>query len=199
VASVKLLVCGAVVTAALAGALVRPVTAAAAAPCWKALLNDWYDGRIDNTYPIHCYRDALHHLPKDVDEYSSAREDITRALQSAKVTLKHERKSVTPMTPVPPETRGPKGSGGPRTTRTTTTAPATTTAPTTTTPAPAPKPTPGRQSGKGLTKVVDRLNPSNPDSLPLPLLVLGGLALLLVAAGGAGLLAKHLQGRKSGP
>jgi hypothetical protein len=200
VAPVKLLVCSAVLTAAVAGALVQPVAAVAAAPCWKVLLNDWYDGRIDNTYPIHCYRDALHHLPKDVDEYSSAREDITRALQSAKVTLKHEGKTLTPTTPVPPESSGPKGGGGPNPTTTTATAPATTTTPpTTTTTVPTPTPSPGRQSGKGLTKVVDRLNPSNPDSLPLPLLVLGGLAILLVAAGGAGLLAKRLQSRNSGP
>jgi hypothetical protein len=33
----------------------------------------------------------------------------------------------------------------------------------------------------------------------VPLLVLGGLALLLVAAGGAGLLAKRFQGRKPSP
>jgi Alphavirus glycoprotein J len=191
---VKVLLCASVAAAAFAGALVRPVTAAAGAPCWKTLLNDWYDGRIDNTYPIHCYRDALHHLPKDVDEYSSAREDITRALQNAKVTLRHEGKSVTPTTPVPPQTGGPKGSGGPNTTKTSTTTPTTTT-----TSVPTPTPSPGKHSGKGLTRLADKLNPSNPDSLPLPLIVLGGLAILLVAAGGAGLLAKRLQGRKPSP
>ncbi len=51
------------------------------APCWKVLINDWYDGRIDGTYPIHCYREALNHLPTDVDTYSSARDDIRQALQ----------------------------------------------------------------------------------------------------------------------
>ena len=50
-------------------------------PCWKTLINDWYDGRIDGTYPIHCYRDALKHLPTDVETYSSARDDIKQALQ----------------------------------------------------------------------------------------------------------------------
>jgi hypothetical protein len=43
------------------------------------------------------------------------------------------------------------------------------------------------------------LNPSSASSLPLPLLVLGGLAILLVAAGAAGLLAKRLQARKQAP
>ena len=51
----------------------------------------------------------------------------------------------------------------------------------------------GRKQGTGLA---DKLNPSSADSLPLPLLVLGALAILLVAAGGAGLLAKRYQGRK---
>jgi len=193
---VKLLACTVVLAAALTGMLVRPVTASAATPCWKTLLNDWYDGRIDNTYPIHCYRDALHHLPKDVQEYSSAHDDILRALQSAKATLKREGKTETPTTPVPPQPSGggPKPGGGTKTTKTTTTTPTTNT-----TPLPTTTPSPGKDSGKGLNHLADKLNPSNPDSLPLPLLVLGGLALLLVAAGGAGLLAKRIQGRKPSP
>ncbi len=56
-------------------------TAAAKAPCWQQLINDWYDGRIDKTYAIPCYREAINHLPADVDNYSSARDDIQRALQ----------------------------------------------------------------------------------------------------------------------
>ena len=28
--------------------------AAAPPPCWKTLLNDWYDGSIDYVYPIPC-------------------------------------------------------------------------------------------------------------------------------------------------
>jgi hypothetical protein len=189
---VKVFACIAVLSAALAGSLVRPVAATAATPCWKALLTDWYDGRIDSTYPIHCYQDALHHLPADVQTYSSAHDDIFRALQSAKARLKKENKTATPTTPVPPEP------GGTTTTPTSHTTPTTPTSPTDTTPTPT-IPSPGKDSGKGLTHLADKLNPSNPDSLPLPLLVLGGLAILLVAAGGAGLLAKHIQGRKPAP
>jgi len=186
---VKLLACTAVLAAAMTGSLLRPVTAAAATPCWKTLLTDWYDGRIDNTYPLHCYQDALHHLPADVRTYSSAHDDIVRALANARASLKKEGKAATPTTPVPPQT-GPGGKPKPPGTTSTTT---TETTPITT------SPSPGRNKGKGLTGLADKLNPSSPDSLPLPLLVLGGLAILLVAAGGAGLLAKRLQGRKPSP
>ena len=60
---------------------VGPAAAKGQPACWKTLINDWYDGRIDGTYPIKCYRDALNHLPTDVDTYSSARDDIKQALQ----------------------------------------------------------------------------------------------------------------------
>ena len=66
-----------------ASALVLGVAAApagAAVPCWKALINDWYDGTIDQTYPPSCYTQAIQHLPQDVDTYSSAKDDIQRAL-----------------------------------------------------------------------------------------------------------------------
>jgi uncharacterized protein (DUF3084 family) len=45
-------------------------------------LNDWKDGRIDQTYPVACYRAALADLPEDVRVYSTAQSDITRALQA---------------------------------------------------------------------------------------------------------------------
>ena len=66
---------------ALGAGAVRPAPAQAATPCWKLLLNDWYDGRIDQTYSVHCYKDALKHLPADVQTYSSAHDDILRALR----------------------------------------------------------------------------------------------------------------------
>src|SRR3954469_22167102 len=80
--------------AAFAGSAVRAAPAAAATPCWKQLLNDWYDGRIDQTYAVHSYRDALKHLPSDVQTYSSAHDDILRALQSAITKQKNAHKNV---------------------------------------------------------------------------------------------------------
>ena len=57
--------------------------AAGAAPsCGSKVLEDWRDGRIDNTYPVACYRQALASMPEDVRVYSTAQSDITRALQA---------------------------------------------------------------------------------------------------------------------
>jgi hypothetical protein len=175
---VKVVFVAAIAVVALFGAVARPTTAAAATPCWKALLNDWYDGRIDNTYPLHCYSDALKHLPADVQTYSSAHDDILRALQNAKAELRKSGTKVTPNTPVPPESRPTGGK------HTTTSSSDTTAQP------------PGRKPPKGgLPSAVDKVNHSSPSSIPLPLIVLGALALLLVAAGGIGILAKRRQSR----
>jgi hypothetical protein len=157
---------------ALSTAAVHAPAANAATPCWKQLLNDWYDGRIDQTYAVHCYQDALKHLPADVQTYSSAHDDILRALQSAIARRKGEHKAVGANTLVPPQKGGGSG-GGTKTGG-----------------------GPGNKGGDGLA---GKLNPSSPSSVPVPLLVLGGLALLLVAAGAAGLIAKRIQSRRLEP
>ena len=188
---VRAVALGGLVALALLVSTLRPAPAAAATPCWKSLLNDWYDGRIDNTYPLHCYRDALRHLPADVQTYSSAHDDILRALQNAQARLKKAGTKVTPNTPIPPSGSGGgsgKGSGGGAGGKKTTTGGTTTTKEPTTS-------SPGRDTGNGINGVADKLNPSSPSSVPLPLIVLGALALLLVAAGAAGLIAKRRQGR----
>jgi hypothetical protein len=179
----------ALIAGALLCATVRP--AAAATPCWKALLNDWYDGRIDNTYALHCYTDALKHLPPDVATYSSAHDDIERALQSAIAKL--GKTKVNPNTKIAP----------PPASKTTTSLTAvgpgknkhkpgqTGTGPSGVSPV-------GRQQQGGLSKLANKLDPGSADSLPVPLLVLGGLALILVAAGGGGLVVKYVRARRPG-
>ena len=145
-------------------------SAPAATPCWKTLINDWYDGRIDNIYPQHCYKDAIKHLPADVEIYSNARSDIERALLAAKLGKK-----------APPNASGGQGKGK------------------------------GKGKGgeiRGETKggetpltgrLIDKLGPSKADSAPIPLLVLGGLALLLMAAGGSGVLWRRIQAKRLPP
>ena len=187
VPSLKLLVRVTIVAAALFAAVVHASPAAAATPCWKVLLNDWYDGRIDHTYAVHCYQDALHHLPADVQTYSSAHDDILRALQSA---IAKEKKAG----PDRPAEQPGRAAAGHVDHEPDGTAEATDSTTTTTIAATA-----GRQPDKGLGGVADQLNPSSASSLPLPLLVLGGLAILLVAAGAVGLVAKRIQARKQAP
>jgi hypothetical protein len=194
----------AVVAAALVAAFAHAPSAPAAVPCWKQLLTDWYDGRIDKTYPIPCYRETLKHLPTDVDVYSSARTDIQRALASAIAKRNHKQtttsvkaatttKSATP----PPARRG--------TTTTTTARPTTTRPRTTTTPAVSTQPgstdaSSGRRNDNGpIGEALDKINPGSADSLPLPLLILGALAILLVAAGLAGMVVRRTQARRLGP
>jgi hypothetical protein len=176
----KASVCAGLASVALLCAVAQPAHAAgsrsAATPCWKVLLNDWYDGRIDGSYPLHCYNQALKHLPADVSTYSSAHDDILRALQSATAKQRKLGHKVGPNTLLKPAARPKKKHGGGTTTTGTT-------------------PT-GRKPDPGLA---GKINPGSPSSLPVPLLVLGGLALLLVAAGGAGLVAKRIQARRQNP
>ena len=69
--------------AALLAVLAVAAPAGAAASCGRQVIDDWYDdGRVDGTYALHCYDDAIEALPRDVRDYSSAKEDIERALQA---------------------------------------------------------------------------------------------------------------------
>src|SRR4051812_23365111 len=86
--------------------------AAAKGPCWRALFVDWADGRIDKTYPVHCYREAIKHLQQDTLTYGDAAAQINRALMAAMTKMRKDDENavVTPTTPVPP---GPGSSSGP--------------------------------------------------------------------------------------
>jgi hypothetical protein len=68
--------------AAIGAALVFAGSAQATPHCGERVIADWRDGRIDYTYPVACYRQALADLPEDVRVYSSAQSDITRVLQA---------------------------------------------------------------------------------------------------------------------
>jgi hypothetical protein len=50
--------------------------------CARTLVADWADGRIDRTYPLSCYREALKTLPTDLEVYSSAPDDIASAMRN---------------------------------------------------------------------------------------------------------------------
>ena len=194
--------------AALFGVLLLALTAPsrAATPCWKALINDWYDTSIDKTYPIRCYQQAIDHLPTDAQLYSSAKEDILRAMSrqiAAEKAAAKPKPQVAPTTtqaaptttqPAPTTEAAPTTTAPPVTTEPE--PPATTTEPTTTEQAVAPPATttnPGRPKPKGVARALDKLNPGDADSFPLPLLILGALAILLVAAGVVGMIWRRMD------
>mgnify|MGYP007022270164 CR=1 FL=1 len=161
---------------ALAALAVTAAPASAAKPCGRQILDDWYDGRIDGTYALRCYDDAIEIIPRDVRDYSSAEEDITRALQAA---LRGE--------PAPPNRDQGGGQGGED-------------------PGPGEAPddpnvtgTPPGGGGDGDTEVGGTVDGESASSVPVPLLILAGLALLLVAGGSAGYVLRRVQARRITP
>jgi hypothetical protein len=180
----RLLILLALATATFAATLAAPGAADAAKPCWVRLVNDWYDGRIDKTYPVSCYRAAMKNLPEDVAAYSNAREEIQRALLAAIKKGAAAGKTLTGKDLVPAQTGATTGP------ERTSTVPGPTD---TTDDGEAAPGTPGDDGPLG-----DILTPANADSIPIPLLVLAGLALVLLAAASAGFVARRLQARRAG-
>jgi hypothetical protein len=171
-ASIGLLVSG-VSTAAAAPA----ATAAPTSKCWLQVVNDWLDNnRVDGVYAIPCYTQAIQHLNAypDVKNYSSATDDIQRALLAA---IRQDRGNGPGAGPGPSGPSSDPSGGG--------------STPSSQSPAPAPS---GSSSG-----IIGAFSPSDAQSIPLPLLVLGGLALLLLVAAGATLVARRVQARRVTP
>jgi len=158
----------------LAALAVAGPGAAASKSCADQVVADWYgDGRVDKVFPAHCYREAIRSLPVDVLDYSNAKQDILRALAFAR---KGEND------PGPSGGSQPTGND-PGSTETTPGLPDTG--------------HPGDEGGTA-TDAADTVDTSGPSSVPIPLLILGGLALLLLAAGGAGYLSRRSQARRDG-
>ena len=148
--------------------------AAAAKPCYQQLIDDWFDGRIDKTYPPKCYTQALKHLPRDVDIYSSAPDDIRRAQLAA---LRKSNNNDPPTSQ----------SAGPTTRQTESNDPTTQTAK-------------KEEQQKGLVlKALEIIGPSDAASIPLPLLILAGVAFLLLAAAGGSFVNRRFQERRLPP
>jgi hypothetical protein len=169
-----------------------PAAAKKAPPCWKTLINDWYDGRIDGTYPIHCYREALQHLPTDVETYSSARDDIKQALQE-RITQSHKPGGGL---------TGGGGAGGTSSGGGTSGGGGTSSGGGGTSQGGGGTSKSGGTSGGSkntsgpIGDVFNSTKPGSADSIPIPLIVLGAVALLLMVAGGAGFLARRMRTRR---
>jgi hypothetical protein len=151
----------------LAATLALTVSAAPASaktPCWKEVISDWYvDGRVDGTYPIPCYQQAIQNLPDDVRSYADAASEIRRAMLDRLRHGDEPSRSDKKKTAI-----AFSKSGG--------------------------------EPPKGLvSRLIDKIGPSNADSVPLPLLVLAGIAFLLLAAAGGSFVARRIQARRVVP
>jgi len=156
------------VLAAVAVPVAIPATASAAVPCRNKIYNDWYgDGKIASTYPIACYRDALRHMRTGDTIYSSLSDDIHSALQAA-IERSHGKTHVPLQVGKGLSKVGPNG--------------VLVADHTSKTHAPV-----QNDTSVSAAPVAD----SGSSGVPLPLLVLGGIAILLAAAGGLGMIARR--------
>jgi hypothetical protein len=160
---------GLVAFAALLTILVACGAGAAAEPCWKQVQSDWSDNtRIDGIYPAECYDKAIAKLPPDLLYYSDAPDTILAAKQGV---LRDQNRT--------PQSRDPDGTGSENS---------------------RDGGSSGNNNGDSDSPLGEFLNwgPSAADDVPLPLLIVAFLALLLMAAGAAGLVNRHLQARRAG-
>ena len=170
-----------VVAGGLALAAGTAAPASASTPCSQSVINDWFDdGTVDQSYPRHCYTEAIQHLPRDIHTYSNAADDIRAAMLAA-----FKKGSGTPPAPPPQTSSG----GGDEQTASSGSNPSVTPA--------APK---AEEPKQGLIlRAIEWLGPSDASAVPLPLLILAGVAFLLLAAAGGSLVNRRLQERRLPP
>lgn len=157
-----------VLAASAVVALAVASPAGAATPCGKKVLGDWFDnGRIDRLYPLNCYEEAIDAIPPDLRDYADAEDVITRALQAAL----HGNLAPGGSDPTPGDGSGSGGTGT------------------------------GSGNGEGgdgtTAQGAPAVDTSGPSSVPIPLLVLGGMSIALLAAGGLGYLSRRRHAAES--
>ena len=165
-----ILVAAALAIGAALGTTAQPAQARSLSICSKALVHDWLvDGLVDKTYPVHCYREALKTIPEDQLVYGTLRDDLNRALAN---TIRKHNGHVNNDTPVPGFGGGGGGGGGAG---------------------------PGGTGGSGgvFHWLAHTLGPNTANSVPVPLLVLSGLAIALMAAAGISFFARRMQARRA--
>lgn len=154
--------------ASVVAALTLPGTAMATA-CGDKVLADWFDnGRIDRLYDLHCYEEAIDAIPADLRDYANAEEIISRALQAA------VGGDLDPGGPDPTPGANSGTLGGPRT--------------------PGGSDPPRDPNDPTAAPEVDTTGIS---SVPIPLIVLGGMSIALLGAGGLGYLSRRRQAARA--
>ena len=151
--------------------------------CWRDVVNDWirHQPNVVGTYPIPCYTQAIQHLNQypDVAGYSSAPDDIHRALLAA---IRNDRgdgggggsssQGGGPSGGGPPPADGTSNSNGNSS---------------------------ANDSGGGNSSFFGIGGPHDATSIPLPLIILGSLAILLALAALGTWLARRFQTRRPAP
>jgi hypothetical protein len=146
--------------------------AQAAKPCWERVIDDWLDnGRIDGVYSARCLEQARDELPEDVRAYSDIEEKLDAELQEAGRSA-----------------QGGSGGGGSGGSGGGTNPPI----------VGEPEPDTGPRDEGPIQSVLGSGN-TDASSIPLPLIILAALALLLMAAGASGLVARKLKARRAAP
>jgi hypothetical protein len=142
--------------------------------CWLQVVNDWLrHGTVTGYYAIPCYTQAIQHLNAypDIKQYSSAIDDIRRAML---IAIRQDRGGGNPNGGGGPADLGGGSSGGGGG---------------------------GGSSGGGggggfFHSIAKDIGPGDAQSIPLPLLVLGGLGLLLLLTAAATWFARRMQARR---
>jgi hypothetical protein len=154
-------------------ALTTAAPANAATACGKKVLADWFDnGRIDRLYPLNCYEEAIDAIPDDLRDYADAEDVITRALQAAL-----SGKLTTGGSDPTPGDDDPTTPGG--------------------TPNDPSDPSDPSNPSDPDQQAAPDVDTSGPSSVPIPLLVLGGMSILLLAAGGLGYVSRRRQAARA--
>jgi hypothetical protein len=177
-----LLVIAAAAFAATAG------VASAKTSCGQKVFDDWYGsptGQLRHVYPLNCYRDALKIVSKltDIDVYSNAQQDILFALQQA-IALGKGGGPQDPTSSIYTADAAPSFLGGPDKKHGGHAPPGT--VPITIQPKTVPTKTP----------ISVLFHSSSASSVPLPAIVLGAIAVLLLMLGSAAYLARRRQLRR---
>jgi len=160
-------------------ALAAPAPAASTSDCAKQVIADWFDNtRIDRIYPLHCYREAVKILPVDVRDYSSAREDILRALAYA------QQGKQDPGDPGSGTGNGSTDGNGTGTGNGNGADPGS-----------GPTTDPGGTDGDPVDPLP--VDTSGPSAVPIPLIVLAGIAGLLLVLGAAGYFTRRAAERRA--
>ena len=166
-------------------------SATAAVPCGEAVILDWSDGTLDRVYSVACYRDALARLPEDLRAYSTAPEDIERALLER---ARADAPAAPPAVKAEEAEEGEEGEAAPRALAGPTRTPTTTEEEVAPAAAPDPQPPAGSDAAGDAMAAPVMAEPAASNRMPA--LVIAVLSLLVIGA--AIPLVRALAGRRRG-